>query len=57
MKIAWAAVLLMMLPGAWRGYQYWSKHGPKAAPGDWQNVLFIVGLVALFVLLLIMSVQ
>ena len=57
MKIAWAAVLLMMLPRTWKAYQYWRQHGPKAQPGDWQNVVFILGVVVLFVLLLIMSVK
>jgi hypothetical protein len=57
MKIAWGLVLLMMLPRAWQAYQYWSKHGPEAQPGDWQNVFFILGIVVLFVLLLIISVM
>jgi len=57
LKIALAAVFLMMLPRAWTGYKHWSKHGPEAKPGDWQNVIFILGIVVLFVLLLIMSVQ
>lgn len=57
MKIAWAAVLLMMLPRTWKSYKHWSKHGPKAQPGDWQTVVFALGIVVLFVLLLIMSVQ
>ena len=57
MKIAMAAVFLMILPRAWKGYQYWTKHGPKAQPGDWQTVIFAIGIVVLFVLLLIMSVK
>jgi len=57
MKIAWGAVLLMMLPRTWSAYKYWSKHGPEAKPGDWQTVIFALGIVVLFVLLLIMSVQ
>ena len=57
MKIALAAVFIMMLPRAWTGYKYWSEHGSKPKPGDWQNVIFILGIVVLFVLLLIMSVQ
>jgi hypothetical protein len=57
MKIAMAAVFLMMLPRTFKAYQYWTKHGPKAQPGDWQSVVFALGIVVLFVLLLIMSVQ
>lgn len=56
-KIALAIAFAMMLPRMWSGYKYWSQNAPKAEKGDWTNVVFILGLVVLFVLLLIMSVQ
>ena len=56
-KIAWLALIVMMLPGAWRSYQYHVKNSPKAKPGDWQSVSFVFGAVVLFVLLLVKSVQ
>lgn len=57
MNIAIAVVFAMMLPSAYRGAKWWLANGPKAQAGDWSTVLFILGLVILFVLLLIMSVQ
>lgn len=56
-KWVWAALLLIMLPGVYRNAKWWLANGPKPQSGDWANVLFIMGMVVLFVLLLIMSVQ
>lgn len=57
LKIMLAAALIMMLFSMWPAYKHWSEHGPKAEKGDWANVVFILGLVVLFVSLLILSVQ
>ncbi len=57
LKIMAAIAIGMMLFAMWPAYKYWSQNGPKANKGDWANVVFILGLVVLFVSLLIMSVQ
>ncbi len=56
-KIIIALAFAMMLPFMWRSYKYWSENSPKAEKGDWANVVFILGLVTLFISLLIISVQ
>ncbi len=57
MKVMLGIAMLMMLFSMWPAYKHWSKNGPKAEKGDWANVVFILGIVILFVSLLIMSVQ
>lgn len=56
MKIGWAILLLAMfffiLPQA----RYMMKHGRKGNRQEWLNVVFILGLVLLFVLLLMKMV-
>ena len=57
LKIMAAIAIIMVLFAIWPAYKYWSQHGPKANKGDWANVVFILGLVVLFISLLIISVQ
>jgi len=57
MKIVMAIAIIMMLFTMWPAYKHWSKNSPQAEKGDWASVVFILGLVVLFVSLLIMSVQ
>lgn len=57
LKIMAAIAIGMMLFVMWPAYKHWSQNGPKANKGDWANVVFILGLVILFVSLLILSVQ
>ena len=57
LKIMLAAAIIMMLVFIWPAYKHWSQEKPQAEKGDWANVMFILGLVTLFVSLLILSVQ
>ena len=57
LKIVMAIAIVMMLFSIWPAYKHWSKNSPQAEKGDWANVVFILGVVVLFVSLLIMSVQ
>ncbi|HHZ87858.1 MAG TPA: hypothetical protein EYN73_05430 [Chromatiaceae bacterium] len=57
----WEKVLVAILAA---GILFWMwprvsqnmKHAPKGTSSEWMNLLFILGLVVLFVLLLIMAV-
>jgi uncharacterized membrane protein YphA (DoxX/SURF4 family) len=55
LKIAAAAVLIMMLFYLWPAYKAWQENGPKAEKGDWQAALLplaaVVGLVVLLIAL------
>jgi len=55
LKIAAAAVLVMMLFYLWPAFKQWHEHGPKAQKGDWQAAILplaaVVGLVVMLVLL------
>ena len=57
MKILIGIAIVMMLFAMWPAYKHWSSNSPKAEKGDWANVVFILGVVVLFVALMIMSVQ
>jgi len=57
LKIVMAIAIVMMLFAMWPAYKHWSQNSPKAEKGDWASVVFVLGLVVLFVSLLIMSVQ
>ncbi len=57
LKIIAAAAMGMMVFYAWRAYQQWREHGPKAAKGDWQAVVLPLALVAGLVILLIAMVR
>ena len=47
----------MMLFAIWPMYKNWRANPTEAQPGDWSTAVFILGLVMLFVLMLIWSVQ
>ncbi|MCF7993135.1 MAG: hypothetical protein K9M02_22085 [Thiohalocapsa sp.] len=55
LKIAAAAVLIMMLFYLWPAYKAWQENGPKAEKGDWQAALLplaaVVGLVVVLIAL------
>jgi hypothetical protein len=55
LKIAAAAVMIMLLFFLWPAYKHWQENGPRAEKGDWQAVvvplLAVVGLVILLILL------
>ena len=57
LKIIAAAAMGMMVFYAWRSYQQWQEHGPKAEKGDWQAVILPLALVAGLVVLLIAMVR
>ena len=57
MKIAWAAMLIMLLVFLYPRAKNWLEHGPKAQKGDWQSVLLPLALVVGFVILLVMAVR
>lgn len=56
MKIASAVFLIMMAVFIWPAAKYWLKHGRKGSRSEWMNVIFILGLVVLFILLLMKMV-
>ena len=55
LKIAAAAVLIMMLFFLWPAFKAWQENGPKAEKGDWQAVILpfagVVGLVIVLIML------
>ncbi len=57
LKIVAAAAMGMMVFYAWRAYQHWQDHGPKAQKGDWQAVVLPLALVVGLVVLLIAMVR
>ena len=52
MKVGWAILLGMMIFFIWPAANHWLKNSRKASAAEWLNVAFVLGLVALFVLLL-----
>ncbi len=57
MKIAWAAMLIMLLVYIYPSAKHWLQNGPKAEKGDWSSALLPLALVVGFVVLLIMAVR
>ncbi|NCA71340.1 MAG: hypothetical protein EOM91_14815 [Sphingobacteriia bacterium] len=57
LKIAAAAVMVLMLFYLWPVYKRWQEHGPKAEKGDWQAAILPLAAVAGFVILLILAVR
>lgn len=57
MKIAWAAVLGMLIVRMWPVARHWMENGPKGTPDDWRAALLPIAGVVGFVLLLIMLVR
>ena len=56
LKIAMAAVLVLLLFRLWPTYKQWQESGRKAEKGDWQAAILPLGAVALLVMLLMMLV-
>ena len=48
---------VLMLVALWPRLKHWRENKVEAQAGDWSTAIFILGLVMLFVLLLVMSVQ
>jgi len=57
LKIASAAVLLLMLFYMWPAFKHWQEHGPKAQKGDWLAAVLPLAAVAILVVLLVLSVR
>ena len=57
LQILAVAAGILMLVALWLRLKHWRENKVEAEPGDWSNAIFILGLVMLFVLLLVMSVQ
>jgi archaellum biogenesis protein FlaJ (TadC family) len=57
LKLAAAAVLIMLLFYLWPTYKAWQQNGPKAEKGDWQAVVLPLAAVVGFVVVLIMLVR
>ena len=57
LQILAVAAGILMLGVLWPRLKHWRENKVEAEPGDWSNAIFILGLVMLFVLLLVMSVQ
>ena len=57
LQILALAAGVLMLVALWLRLKQWRENKVEAEPGDWTNAIFILGLVMLFVLLLVMSVQ
>ena len=57
LKIVAAAVMGRMVFYAWRAFQNWQEHGPKAQKGDWQAVVLPLALVVGLVVLLVAMVR
>ncbi len=57
LKIAMAAVLVLLLFRLWPAYKQWQDNGTKAGKGDWQAALLPLGGVVLLVILLIAAVR
>tara|TARA_Y100000287_G_C14212371_1_gene351614 strand:+ start:612 stop:794 length:183 start_codon:yes stop_codon:yes gene_type:complete len=57
LQILVVAAGILMILALWPRLKHWRENKVEAEPGDWSNAIFIFGLVMLFVLLLVMSVQ
>jgi len=57
LKIAMAAVLVLLLFRLWPAYKQWQASGRKAEQGDWLAALLPLGGVVLVVILLIVAVR
>jgi hypothetical protein len=56
MKIGTAVLLIAMIAVIWPRARYMMQNSRKGSTQEWMNVVFILGLVVLFVLLLMMMV-
>lgn len=57
LKVAMAAVLVLLLFRLWPVYKQWQESGKKAEQGDWAAALLPLGAVVLLVILLIAAVR
>lgn len=57
LKIAMAAILILLLVRLWPVFKHWQEKGPKAQAGDWWGAILPLGAVAALVVLLILAVR
>ena len=57
LKIALAAVMIMLLFRLWPAAKHWMEHGPKGSGDDWRAAIIALAAVVGFVVLLIMMVR
>jgi hypothetical protein len=57
LKIAMAAILILLMVRLWPVYKQWQENGPKAQKGDWMAAILPLGGVVLLVVLLVMAVR
>jgi hypothetical protein len=57
MQIGALIAMGLMAFAMWQMVKRWRENPVEAQEGDWSTAIFILGLVALFVLILIWSVQ
>jgi len=57
LKIALAAVLLMLAWRLWPAAKHWMEHGPKGSGDDWKSFVIAIAGVVGFVILLIALVR
>ena len=57
LKIAVAAVLVLLLLRLWPAYKQWQERGTKAEAGDWMAAILPLGAVVLLVVILIAAAR
>jgi hypothetical protein len=57
LKLAAAAVMIMLLFYLWPAFKAWQENGPKAQKGDWQAVVLPLAAVVGLVVILVMMVR
>ena len=57
MKVAWGAMLVMLIVFLYPQAKQWLEHGPKAEKGDWQAAVLPLALVVGFIVLLVWLVR
>ncbi len=57
LKIALAAVFIMLLFRMWPVAKDWLENGPRGSSSDWTTFIFVIAGVAAFVALLVMMVR
>ncbi len=56
-NIIWAGIMVFFILRLWPNAKEWMKNGPKGDSNDWTTFIIIIAAIALFVALMISSVQ
>lgn len=57
LKIAVAAVMILLLVRLWPAYKEWQARGAKAQSGDWMAAALPLGAVVLLVIVLVVAAR